>query len=43
MKSKESADEDCLLAIIGNKIDLCDSEDSRVIKYKNGSILADVI
>lgn len=41
-KKKESADEDCLLTIIGNKIDLCESEDARVIKYKNGSVIADV-
>ena len=39
---KESADENCMLTIIGNKIDLCETEDSRVIKYKNGSTLADV-
>lgn len=41
-KIKESASDDCLLSIIGNKIDLCDTEEDRVVKYKDGANLADV-
>lgn len=40
---KECATEDCVLSIIGNKIDLCDNDDSRPVKYKDGAHLADVI
>ena len=40
---KECASEECVLAIIGNKIDLCENDESRVVKYKDGSCLADVI
>jgi GTPase SAR1 family protein len=35
-------DSDCLIAIIGNKIDLCPNEKHRVIKYLDGEILAKV-
>ena len=40
---KECANEDCVLTIIGNKIDLCENDDTRVVKYKDGAHLADVI
>jgi small GTP-binding protein len=39
---RESADEDCVLTIIGNKIDLCENDEDRVVKYKDGAALADV-
>jgi len=39
---KECVTEDCVLTIIGNKIDLCENDDSRPVKYKDGAQLADV-
>lgn len=35
-------EDDCVLCLIGNKVDLCPTEDSRVLKYKDGVKLADV-
>ena len=32
-----------MLTIIGNKIDLCENDDTRVVRYKDGAHLADVI
>jgi hypothetical protein len=40
--SKESAEDDCVVAIVGNKTDLCDDDDKRPVKYKDGVKLADV-
>ena len=37
---RECANEDCLLTVIGNKIDICQSEDQRVVKHKDGANLA---
>jgi GTPase SAR1 family protein len=39
---RECASDECVLTIIGNKIDLCENEDCRVVKYKDGAKLADV-
>lgn len=39
---KESAEEDCVVAIVGNKTDLCDDDEKRPVKYKDGAKLADV-
>jgi hypothetical protein len=39
---KECASDECVLAVIGNKIDLCENDESRVVKYKDGANLADV-
>lgn len=39
---KECVSEDCVLTIIGNKIDLCENDDDRPVKYKDGAQLADV-
>lgn len=36
----ESIDELCQIVIIGNKIDLIDDEDKRIIKYSDGEELA---
>ena len=41
-KLKEAAEDECLLTIIGNKVDLCENDESRVVKYKDGAYLADV-
>ena len=40
---RESASDDCILSIIGNKIDLCRNKNNYVVKYKDGSKLAEVI
>lgn len=37
---RENASEDCLIAIVGNKIDLCESEEHRVVRFKDGEQLA---
>ena len=42
MKKKETASSECLITIIGNKIDLCKNDSSRVVKYKDGADLAEV-
>lgn len=39
---KESAEDDCIVALVGNKTDLCDDDDKRPVKYKDGAKLADV-
>jgi hypothetical protein len=39
---KESAEDDCVVAIVGNKTDLCDDDEKRPVKYKDGAKLADV-
>jgi hypothetical protein len=40
--SKESAEDDCVVALVGNKTDLCDDDEKRPVKYKDGAKLADV-
>lgn len=40
---KETASAECLLTIIGNKIDLTKNDDNRVVKFKDGANLAKVI
>ena len=40
--SKESAEDDCVVALVGNKTDLCDDDGKRPVKYKDGAKLADV-
>ena len=37
---RENASEDCLVTIVGNKIDLCEREDHRVVRFKDGEQLA---
>ena len=37
---RECASDDCLLTIIGNKVDLCSSDVQRVVKFKDGESLA---
>ena len=37
---RECSTDDCLLTIIGNKIDLCENESQRVVKYKDGESLS---
>ena len=39
---QESADDDCVVAIVGNKTDLCGDDEKRPVKYKDGAKLADV-
>ena len=39
---QESAEDDCVVAIVGNKTDLCDDDERRPVKYKDGAKLADV-
>jgi hypothetical protein len=39
---QESAEDDCVVALVGNKTDLCDDDDKRPVKYKDGAKLADV-
>ena len=39
---EESAEDDCVVAIVGNKTDLCDDDEKRPVKYKDGAKLADV-
>jgi len=38
---RESADDDCVVAIVGNKTDLCGDDEKRPVKYKDGAKLAD--
>lgn len=38
---REAADDDCVVAIVGNKTDLCDDDEKRPVKYKDGAKLAD--
>ncbi|CAF3426197.1 unnamed protein product [Rotaria socialis] len=38
---RESAEDDCVLALVGNKTDLCDDDEKRPVKYKDGAKLAD--
>ncbi|CAF1005588.1 unnamed protein product, partial [Brachionus calyciflorus] len=37
---KESASEDCVLVVIGNKTDLCPNDEKRVVRNKDGAGLA---
>lgn len=37
---RECSTDDCLLTIIGNKMDLCENESQRVVKFKDGESLA---
>ena len=39
---QEGGEDDCVLCLIGNKADLCSTEESRVLKYKDGLKLAEV-
>ena len=39
---RESASEDCVLVVIGNKIDLCPNDERRVVRNKDGAGLASV-
>ena len=39
---QESAEDDCVVALVGNKTDLCDDDEKRPVKYKDGAKLADV-
>ncbi len=36
------AAEDCVIILVGNKIDLCTDDEQRPVKYKDGAKLADV-
>ncbi|CAF1086593.1 unnamed protein product [Didymodactylos carnosus] len=38
---QEAADDDCVITLVGNKIDLCDDDEKRPVKYKDGAKLAD--
>ncbi|CAF3034500.1 unnamed protein product [Rotaria sp. Silwood2] len=38
---RESAEDDCVVALVGNKTDLCDDDEKRPVKYKDGAKLAD--
>ncbi|CAF0791335.1 unnamed protein product [Adineta steineri] len=38
---QELAEEDCVIALVGNKTDLCNDDDQRPVKYKDGAKLAD--
>ncbi|CAF0852251.1 unnamed protein product [Adineta steineri] len=38
---RESAEDDCIVALVGNKTDLCGDDDKRPVKYKDGAKLAD--
>ncbi|CAF1509459.1 unnamed protein product [Adineta ricciae] len=38
---QESTTEDCVIALVGNKIDLCNDDERRPVKYKDGAKLAD--
>ncbi len=40
--SQELAEEDCVIVLVGNKIDLCNDDEQRPVKYKDGAKLADV-
>lgn len=42
MYLQELAEDDCVIILIGNKIDLCDDDEQRPVKYKDGAKLADV-
>jgi hypothetical protein len=37
------SEEDCLITIVGNKTDLCQEDENRVVKFKDGEYLAKVI
>lgn len=37
---KESASDECVLTVIGNKTDLCPDDDKRVVRQKDGANLA---
>lgn len=39
---QESAEDDCVIALVGNKTDLCGDDDKRPVKHKDGAKLADV-
>ncbi len=39
---QELAEDNCVIVIIGNKIDLCNDDEQRPVKYKDGAKLADV-
>ncbi len=39
---QESAEDDCIVALVGNKTDLCQDDEKRPVKYKDGAKLADV-
>jgi len=38
---REAAEDDCVVALVGNKTDLCDDDEKRPVKYKDGAKLAD--
>ncbi|CAF1035557.1 unnamed protein product [Didymodactylos carnosus] len=38
---QEATEDDCVIALVGNKIDLCDDDEKRPVKYKDGAKLAD--
>ncbi|UJR30236.1 hypothetical protein I4U23_017774 [Adineta vaga] len=38
---RESAEDDCVVALVGNKTDLCSDDEKRPVKYKDGAKLAD--
>lgn len=39
---KEGVEEHCVLCVVANKIDLCESEESRAVSFKDGATLAEV-
>lgn len=39
---QETAEDDCVIVLVGNKTDLCDDDEQRPVKYKDGAKLADV-
>lgn len=41
-KLKETAPDDILLVIVGNKIDLCENEKCRAVKRRDAEIMAEV-
>uniref|UniRef100_A0A914X1U8 EF-hand domain-containing protein n=1 Tax=Plectus sambesii TaxID=2011161 RepID=A0A914X1U8_9BILA len=38
---KDGVDDNCVLCIVGNKVDLYENDESRVVKYKHGERLAE--
>ncbi|CAF4169459.1 unnamed protein product [Rotaria sp. Silwood2] len=39
--TQELTDEDCIIVLVGNKTDLCNDDERRPVKYKDGAKLAD--
>lgn len=39
---KDGADESAVIVLVGNKLDLAESDETKIIKYKEGSRVADV-